>query len=85
MHRNNQLTKTMTLTTEQRADLEWLVDYLEKGSAGKTLDSRGAEILIRIFGESCGFTCGCPGTFHEGLRDAPYATLLKVILCVDAG
>lgn len=75
----------MALTLSQSARLVWLVEYLEKGSAGKTFDSLVVEQIMLIFGNTCGFVCGCPGTLHEMLRDAPYVALLKILLCVDAG
>lgn len=73
------------LTDTQAAQILALAEYLEKGSAGKTFDSLVVEQLARIFGDRCGFVCGCPGTLHEMLRDAPYVALLKLLLCVDDG
>jgi hypothetical protein len=70
-----------TLSTADTAKIQSLITYLERGAAGKTIDDTTANALARIFGNSCGFKCGCPGTFLEGLRDAPYATLLKVLIC----
>lgn len=75
----------MTLTSTQRARILYLIEYLEKGSAGKSFDSLVVEQLVNIFGEECGFVCGCPGTLHEALRDQPYVALLQLILCVDNG
>lgn len=75
----------MTLTTTQRNRIRHLAEYLEKGSAGKTFDSFVVEQLMLIFNNQCGFVCGCPGTLHETLRDAPYVALLQLILCVDNG
>jgi len=73
------------LTLAERAQLEWVIDYLEKGGAGDGhLDQRSIEVLARVFGNTCGFTCGCPGSFIEGMHEEPFSTLLKVILCVDA-
>lgn len=74
----------MTLTSAQRVRITQLIDYLEKGSAND-YDGRAAEDLVRIFGSSCGFRCGCPGTLHETLRDAPYVALLQILLCVENG
>lgn len=73
------------LTDSQAAQILALAEYLEKGSAGQTFDSLVVEQLARIFGDRCGFVCGCPGTLHEMLRDAPYVALLKLLLCVDNG
>lgn len=75
----------MTLTLAQRATILSLVQYLEAGSAGKSFDSLVVERLVTIFGQECGFVCGCPGTLHEMFRDAPYVALLKILLCVDNG
>ena len=73
------------LTLTQREDIQWVIDYLEKGSAGHGhLDQRSIEVLQRIFGNTCDFTCGCPGSFVEGLAEEPFSTLLKIILCVDS-
>lgn len=74
-----------TLTESQVARILALAEYLEAGSAGKTFDSLVVEQLMLIFGNDCGFVCGCPGTLHETLRDAPYVALLQILLCVDDG
>lgn len=73
----------MATPAENRAVILSLIEYLEKGSAGKFIDERTITSLARIFGETCGFRCGCPGTFQEGMRDAPFATLLRVLTCPD--
>jgi len=73
----------MATPAENRASILFLIEYLEKGSAGKFIDERSITALARIFGDVCGFKCGCPGTFQEGMRDAPFATLLRVITCPD--
>jgi len=73
----------MTLTAEQQAQLTWLINYLRQGPASKFLDQRTSDELERIFSSECGFTCGCPGTLQEGLRDEPIATLLRLVLCVS--
>lgn len=72
----------MTLTQAQRDKIQQLIEYLEAGSAN-SFDSKVAEELATIFGNSCGFVCGCPGTLMETLRDAPYVALLQILLCVD--
>ena len=75
----------MTLTSEQREKIQWAIDYMEKGSAGTaTIDQTVADQLAKVFRSECGFVCGCPGTFHEGLIETPVTTLLRLILCVDA-
>ena len=71
----------MATSAENRAKIVALIEYLEKGGAGKFIDERTIHALSRIFGDSCGFTCGCPGTFQEGMRDAPFSTLLRVLIC----
>jgi len=75
----------MTLTAEQRAKIQWVIDYMEKGSVGDHIDQTAADQLASIFRTECGFVCGCPGSFLENLHEAPFPTLLKVILCVDEG
>jgi len=72
----------MILTTVQRERIQTIIDTLEAGSAGKHIDDTSIEQLARVFGAECGFECGCPGTFQEGMRDTPFSTLLKVILCI---
>lgn len=70
------------LTVAQTARIQAVIDYLLAGSAGKHIDDRSVEELARIFGSVCGFTCGCPGSFQEGMRDEPFPTLLRALLCV---
>lgn len=70
------------LTVSQTARIQAVIDYLLAGSAGKHIDDRSVEELARIFGSVCGFTCGCPGSFQEGMRDEPFPTLLRALLCV---
>lgn len=71
----------MASVETNRARIQQIIDTLEAGSAGKWLDDTSIEQLARIFGNECGFKCGCPGTFQEGMRDTPYSTLLRVLLC----
>lgn len=81
----------MALSAEQSERLAWLINYLQQGPASKFIDQRTADEIARIFGSSeCGFTCGCPGTLQEGLRDQPFVTLLRLAQCLadelaDAG
>lgn len=76
----------MTLTIEQRARLQWIVDYLSVSGGGYgRINQKIADELTRVFGSECGFRCGCPGTFQEGLRDAPVLTLLRTLLCNGEG
>lgn len=71
---------------EDRATIQWVIDYMERGDAGNaSIDQKVADELARVFHDSCGFVCGCPGTFHVGLRESPLTTLLKVILCANEG
>jgi hypothetical protein len=70
-----------TLSAAVTAQIQSLINYLDTGSAGKTIDDTTANALANIFGSSCGFKCGCPGTFLEGLRDSPVSTLLKLLVC----
>jgi hypothetical protein len=71
----------MTLTIAQTAQIRLLIRYLKRGDAGKTIDDTVANALAQIFCGQCGFNGGCPGKFLEGIRDAPYATLLDALLC----
>lgn len=73
----------MALTVLQSARVNWVIGYLEAGSAGRPLDGKAAEELQRVFGNQCGFTCGCPGSFMDGLRESPFSTLLTALLCVS--
>jgi len=75
----------MQLTEAQRATIQWVIDYMEKGNAGSAhIDQKVSDELARVFRTECGFVCGCPGSFQEGLHESPITTLLNVILCVDA-
>lgn len=71
----------MATIETNRARIQTIIDTLEAGSAGKWIDDTSIEKLARIFGNTCGFKCGCPGTFQEGMRGTPYSTLLRVLLC----
>lgn len=74
----------MTLTQAQRAKIAYLVDYLEKGSAGNA-DAFVAEQLNSIFSGNCGLQCGCWGDFLTEWNNSPVTLLLKVMLCGDEG
>ena len=74
----------MTLTAAQRERIQYLIEYMNKGSSGKFLDAFTVEQLALIFATTPPYSCGCPGTFQEGLRDSPFATLLTVLLAVAA-
>jgi len=67
--------------------IQWVHDYLERSGAGGMggFDQKASDELARVFRNVCGFVCGCPGTFQEGLRDKPVTTLLLVILCISDG
>lgn len=71
----------LTITEANRLQIVEIIRRLRQGSSGKFLDSRTVEQLDRMFGRSCGFICGCPGSFSEGLRDEPFATLLQLMIC----
>lgn len=71
-----------TTSADQLAAINRVIQYLEIGSAGRaSIDEITAATLANIFGQSCGFRCGCPGTLTEGLRDNPVATLLRLVTC----
>jgi hypothetical protein len=71
----------MALSAIDRQRILDTIKRLREGSAGHTLDDTTVETLSRIFCGTCGYTAGCPGTFTEGLRDQPYATLLSLLVC----
>jgi hypothetical protein len=71
----------LVLSASDSARIQWVIDNLITGSAGKFIDSTSIEQLALVFGQECGFRCGCPGTFQEGMRDTPFATLLTAMLC----
>lgn len=73
------------LSESQRATVEWVINYMEVGGAGSHIDQKVSDELARVFRNICGFTCGCPGTFQDELRDCSGCTLLKVLLCVGEG
>lgn len=73
------------LSASQRATIQWVIDYMETGGAGSYIDQKVSDELARVFRNICGFTCGCPGSFQEGLAECAGCTLLKVLLCVGEG
>lgn len=74
----------MAITAEDRAKIQCVITYLDKGGSGKFLDATAIERLNRVFKDSCGFGCRtCYGTFFEGMRDKPWVTLLRTMLCPD--
>lgn len=79
------LADDVALPPAERARVQWVHDYLENisGPSGAHFDQKASDELARVFRNACGFVCGCPGSFQDGLRDSPISTLLKVILCVD--
>jgi hypothetical protein len=75
-----------SLTDAQRSRIQWVHDYLNNTNGPATIthfDQKASDELAVVFREVCGFRCGCPGSFQDGLRDSPISTLLRVILCVD--
>lgn len=76
---------SLVLTTAERTRIQASIDRIQAGSAGKYIDEVTAEELARVFCGLCGFVSGCPGTLSEGLRDTPFSTLLRLILCVNTG
>lgn len=74
------------LTAAQRSRLEWVHEYLTNTNGpAEFYDQKASDELAVVFRDMCGFVCGCPGSFQDGLRDSPISTMLRVILCVDAG
>jgi hypothetical protein len=74
------------MSAADQAIIQWVIDYMERGSSGGAhLDQKASDELARVFRDGCGFVCGCPGTFQTGLLNSPFTTLLRAILCADAG
>jgi hypothetical protein len=79
------LASDTAIPAAQRARIEWVIRYLEVGGSGEGhLDQTASDELAIVFKRGCGFVCGCPGSFQDGLRDNPVSTLLRVILCADS-
>jgi hypothetical protein len=75
----------MATPAQNRQSILDLIKYLEVGSAGRaSIDDRVAVTLANIYGSSCGFKCGCPGSLIDGLRESPISTLLRLLTCTDA-
>lgn len=74
----------LSISEVDRLKIVELIRRLRQGSAGRFLDSTSIEQLNRIFGNSCGFRCGCPPSFILGMQEEPYATLLTLLICPDA-
>lgn len=71
-----------TLSTHEKAVIQGLIDYMVDGSAyEKPIDDRVAHDLSLSH-----VAFGYPSqiVFLEGLRDAPYSTLLRSLLAVSA-
>lgn len=71
-----------TLTQANKDLIQQLIDYMVKGSAyEKPIDDRVAHDLSTLHADF-----GYPSqiTYLEGLRDAPYSTLLRSLLAVAA-
>lgn len=77
----------MVLTQSQILRIQGIIDRIELsgGPANGTIDERTMQDLAKIFAQECGFVCGCPGTFREGLRDSPTSTLLRALICGGEG
>lgn len=74
----------MAITAADRAKIQCVITYLDKGGSGKFLDATSIERLNRVFSDTCGFGCRtCFGTFFEGMRDKPWVTILRTMLCPD--
>jgi len=72
----------MALSTSQKALVQTLIDYQVGGSAyEKPIDDRVAHDLSTLHVE---FGYSSQIAYLEGLRDAPFSTLLKSLLAVSA-
>jgi ice-binding like protein len=76
-------TKNMATSAENRVRIQWVIDYLRQGDAGKFINDTAIEQLTAVFGNTCGFRCGCPGDFALGMQERPFETLLTAILCPE--
>jgi len=73
----------MATAAQNRAKIAWVIQYLQRGSSGKFLDATSIEQLTKVFGNTCDFRCGCPGSFALGMQERPFETLLEAILCPE--
>lgn len=71
------------LSDSDRAILRRVIRYIDNNSAGRNaVDQFVSDQLARVFRSTCGFMCGCPGTFQVDLMQSPSSTLLRVFLCI---
>ena len=69
-----------TLSTAQKAVIEQVIDY-QAGNYEKPLDGG---VIDRLSPLHAAFGYDSEIVFREGLRDAPYTTLLTALLAVAA-
>ncbi len=72
-----------TLTTAEKATISSLIVYLQNGYEKPSPDDRMVEVLTALEGKF-GFTGAGKNGIAEGLRDAPFSTLLQALLAVAA-
>jgi hypothetical protein len=76
------------LSTAHRAIVQSTIDFMA-GNYEKPLDANVIDQLVKVFDNKGGFRCACGSkgpTLKDSLRDAPFSTLLTLLLAVsDAG
>lgn len=76
-----------SLSTSDKALIQGVIDFMQ-GNYEKPLDATVIDQLAKVFEGKGGFKCGCgtPGpTFRDSMRDAPFSTLLSLLLSSVAG
>lgn len=72
---------TLSLTAQNRTDIEWIIDYqLKAGVRDVPLDQKVSDILTKIVEGVGEFGDNAKPSFREQLRDQPVTTLLKTLL-----
>jgi hypothetical protein len=76
------------LTTAHRAIVQGAIDFMQ-GNYEKPLDANVIDQLVKVFDHTGPYHCACGSrgpTLKDSLRDAPFSTLLTLLLAVsDAG
>jgi hypothetical protein len=71
-----------SLSTNDKALIQGVIDYMQ-GNYEKPLDATVIQQLAKVFEGKGGFRCGCGvagPSFRDSLRDAPFSTLLSLLL-----
>lgn len=75
-----------TLSTAEKAKIQAVIDYMVHSMAHeKPLDAKVVEVLVPMSAKFGFPTTQAPSTgLAESLRDAPFSTLLRMLLAVAA-